>query len=380
MKTFSGKPQMLKEVNSSMIEQLVYEKGPLSKPELAKHTGLSLPTISKLVDDLEKNGRLCPVGRTGKGAGRKAMLYETNRHSGCLMACFYKEGSLLCRLTDMLNNTLFERSFPLDSGSCKKAVNSTFHAIDLMMEKAPAKVKIIGVGLPGVVQPGGRLIAIPQITVWEGFNLEKVLNTRYKVAVYVENGVKLSAMGYFCTYLREKQENMVYLYVGNGIGSGIILNNQLYRGSRNFSGEIGFMAEPSRGLATRNYAAGGGYMETLMGPLVDYSTGELRQKDNPLRRKKMISILSTIAINHVVLLNPGAIVLSGKIFDKNLIDAIRQRMAHYLPQDAIPKITRDLSETTGLEGLIQSCRGFVTTGIHLVESNGLPQRAARAAI
>jgi hypothetical protein len=244
MKRISGKPQMLKEVNSSMIEQLVYESGPLSKPELAKRTGLSLPTISKLVDGLEKNARLCSVGLSGKGAGRKAKLYETNRNSGCILACYYKEGSFLCRLADMLNNTIYEKSFPLDSSSAKKALNSTFGAIDDLMAKAAAKVKIIGIGLPGVVRPDGRLLAIPQIAVWEGFNLEKALRAKYDTAAYIENGVKLSAMGYFCNHLGRNQENLVYLYVGNGVGSGIILNRQLYRGSGNFSGEIGFMAEP----------------------------------------------------------------------------------------------------------------------------------------
>ena len=52
MKTLTGKPKMLKEINSSIIENLVFENGPISKPELAKRTGLSLPTINKLVDDL----------------------------------------------------------------------------------------------------------------------------------------------------------------------------------------------------------------------------------------------------------------------------------------------------------------------------------------
>ncbi|MCL2128609.1 MAG: ROK family transcriptional regulator [Treponema sp.] len=376
MKAFSGKPQMLKKVNSSMIEQLIFEKGPLSKPELAKRTGLSLPTIGKLVDDLEKNARLCPAGRRGKGAGRKAVLYETNRNSGCLLACYYKEGSFLCRLADMRGGALYEETFPLDPQSGKKALNSAFHAIDALMQRAPAQVKIIGIGLPGVVQPGGRLLAIPQIAVWEGFNLEKALRTRYKTAVYVENGVNLSAMGYFCTHSREKQDNLVYLYVGNGIGSGIILNRQLFRGTGNFSGEIGFMAEPSRPPG-RNFVLGGGYMESLMGPLVDYSTGDLRQRDNPGQRKELAAILSTIAVNHVVLVNPGVIVLAGKIFDKNLVEAITQRMAHYLPAESLPRITRDLSGTTGLEGLIQSCRGYITTGIHLVQSSGLPQQLGR---
>jgi len=379
METLSGKPQLLKEVNTSMIERLVFESGPISKPELAKRTGLSLPTISKLVDDLEKNDRLSPIGRTGKGAGRKAMLYETNPNSGCILACYFREGRYQCRLADMLNNTLYETNLPLDSSSHKKAVNSTTQAIDALMKQAPVQVKIIGIGLPGVVQPCGRLLAIPQIAVWEGFNLEKALRARYKAAVYVENGVKLSAMGYFCTQLRERLDNLVYLYVGNGIGSGIILNRQLYRGSGNFSGEIGFMAE-SGGLTDYNYVAGGGYMESLTDSLVDYATGELKKKANPERRKELIAILSTIAVNHVVLVNPGVVVFAGKIFDKNLVEAISRRMTYYLPSQAMPRISVDSNSTTALDGLIQSCRGYITTGMHLVQSTGLPQLVERMAV
>jgi len=378
MKILSGKPQMLKEVNSSMIEQLVFENGTISKPELAKRTGLSLPTISKLVDELEKNARLSSIGRSGKGAGRKAMLYEINPNSGCILACYYQNGSYLCRLADMQNNTLYEKKFPFDSSSTLNAEKSTLRTIDALLEKASAQVKIIGIGVPGIIQLGGCIFGIPQIAVWEGFNLEKALSARYNAAIYVENGVKLSAMGYFCTQLREKHDSLVYIHVGNGIGSGIILNGQLYRGSGNFSGEIGFMADPWN-QTERKYAASGGFMETLMEPLVDYATGEIRKKKDARSLKELIAILSAIAVNHVVLINPSVIVFAGKIFDNNMVEAISKRMACYLPREIIPRITYDTSTATGLEGLIQSCRGYITTGMHLVQNTGLPQRADRIA-
>jgi predicted NBD/HSP70 family sugar kinase len=183
-------------------------------------------------------------------------------------------------------------------------------------------------------------------------------------------------MGYFCNYLRRNQDNMVYLYIGNGIGSGIILNRQLYRGSINFSGEIGFMVEPES-MIERNYVAEGGFMESIMRPLVDYNTGELKPGNKTKQRKELATILGAIAVNHVVLLNPGVVVFAGKIFDKDLIETVKRRMANYLPAEIMPRITLDSSSTTGLEGLVQSCRGYITTGIHLVQSTGLRQRADR---
>jgi predicted NBD/HSP70 family sugar kinase len=378
LRTLSGKPQLLKEVNSSMIEHLVFENGPLSKPDLTKLTGLSLPTINKLVDDLEKNARLCSVGRSGKGAGRKAMLYETNRNSGCILSCYYQDGSYRCRLVDMLNKTLHEKLFPLDCSSFKRAIESTFNTIDALIELAPASVKIIGIGLPGVIRSDGRLLGIPQIAVWEDFNLRKALINRYNTTFYIENNVNLSAMGYYYTYLREKQENILYLYVGNGIGSGIIINRHLYLGSGNFAGEIAFMAEPG-GATDRNYAAVGGYLESRMGLLVDFATGELRQ-NCPARRKELVVTLGTIVVNHVAVLNPGVIVLAGKIFDKSLVEEIKRHMGYYLHTGIMPRITRDLGSSTGLDGLVQSCRDYITTGVHLVQSTGLPESRAKIAV
>jgi predicted NBD/HSP70 family sugar kinase len=369
---------MLKEVNSSMIERLVYEYGPLSKPELAKLTSLSLPTINKLVDDLEKIARLSPAGLSGKGVGRKAMRYETNRHSGCLLACYYQRGSYLCRLADMLNYTIYETSFPLDTSSFQGAVNSTVRAVNALIKKAPSQVKIIGLGLPGVVKPDGSLLGIPQLEVWEGFNPRKLLQERYEAAVFVENNVKLSAAGYFFVHLRERCENLVYLYVGNGIGSGIILNGRVHQGAEHFSGEIGFMTAIQE-APSRDSIASGGYLEARVSGLVDYSTGDFRDPGNPARREEFASILGMIAVNHVAVLNPELIVLAGRVFDDALIETIGRNMAACLPRGIMPRLVRDQSGSTGLEGLIISCRGYITTGTSLVQNTGIHGQINRMA-
>jgi hypothetical protein len=133
-------------------------------------------------------------------------------------------------------------------------------------------------------------------------------------------------------------------------------------------------------MTGQDYASGGGYMESLMGRLVNYSTGEFRHKNHPARRKELVSILSTIAVNHVAVINPGVIVLAGKIFDKGLAEAVSRCMAYHLPAGIMPRITRDSGSTTGLEGLILSCRGYITTGMHLIQSTGFPQEADRIAV
>lgn len=371
MRDFIGKPQMLKEVNTSLVEQMIYEQGPLSKPELSKLTRLSLPTVNKLVDDLEKNGSVCQVGLTDKGAGRKAVLYGTNKNSGCLIALYYQWEKYICRIADITGETIYEGAYRLDNGTAKAALKSTVAAIDAMIKKAPTEVKSIGVGVPGVVMPDGQLSGIPKISVWEGFNLEKALAGRYNTDITVENDVKLSTVGYYHNHLSEKHENIVYVYAGNGMGSGIIINKKLYRGSANFSGEIGFMAPLGDEYPHKDYTATGGYLEGRLRQFVSGGPRELVKQNAPEKREILANILGAAAANYVAILNPDAIVFGGEAIDEALVGLIREKMSIYSPAESMPYTLYDSSDSTGIEGLLMTCQGAITTRMQLVQDGGV---------
>ena len=371
MSGFVGQPQVLKAVNSSMIEQLIFERGALSKPALARLTGLSLPTVGKLVDDLEESGCIRQIGLAGKGAGRKAMLYETNKDSGCLLVLYYRWGEYVGRVTDIAGKTLHEATFPLGSGDIDAALASTFAAIDALFKIAPNEVKAVGIGVPGAVLQDGRLMGIPKIPAWEGLNLAGRLEARYPMAVCVENDVKLSAVGFYHNYLNDQYKNIAYIYAGNGLGSGIIINGLLYRGASNFSGELGFMAPLNGEPPKQDFTGAGGYLEARLSEYVNIAQGEFWAKDVPKHRKVLANMLGAAAANHVALLNPNVIVFGGEAFDAALIQEIHAQMAFYTPRESMPRIVHDSSDTTGVEGLILTCRGYITTHMRLVQNAGV---------
>ena len=366
-----GKPRMLKELNISLIEQMIYERGPLTKPELAKLTSLSLPTVNKLVDDLESSQLICQVGLAGKGAGRKAVLYETNRNSGCFVAVYYQWGKFAGRIADITGNTLYETALPFDNSTLEKSLDSLTHIIDTLLARAPTEVKCIGVGVPGAVQPDGKLLGIPKIQVWEGFNLEESLTARYHMDVCIENDVKLSAVGYYHTNLAEKLDNIVYLYAGNGMGAGIIINQKLHRGFSNFSGELGFMAPLDGNAPAQDFTRRGGYLETQFRQFDNTRKGEYWQKDTPVQRAAITHLLGAATANHIAVINPDAVVLGGEAFDEELTEDIRAQVAYYIPPESMPMILYDESKSTGIEGLILTCRGYITTRMQLVRSVGV---------
>ena len=372
MGEFIGQPQVLKAVNSAMIEQFIYERGPVSKPELARLTSLSLPTVNKLVADLESNGSIRMLGLSGKGTGRKAMLYETNKDACCLLVLYYHAEQYVGRVTDIAGKTLFEQTYHLDKTGAESALDSTISAIDHLLSHAPNQVKSIGIGVPGVVQPDGKLLGIPKIPDWNGFCLSDALLQRYAgMDISVENDVKLSTVGYYHNHLIDRYDNIVYIYAGSGVGAGIIINKKLYRGANNFSGELGFMAPLTGNKPNRDYTNEGGYLESQLTANTACSADVEYSGSTPEERQSQINILAAAAANHVAVLNPNAIVFGGEAFDEDLIQKIHEQMSFYTPKESMPPILYDDSQTSGIEGLIQTCRGNITTRMQLVQDCGV---------
>ncbi len=366
-----GKPEILKEVNSSLIQQFIYEQGPISKPEIAQKSGLSLPTVNKIVDILEKDGLIIGAGVAGKGTGRKAMLYEANKNAGCLIALFYQRGQLRSRIADITGQTLHEEIFALNIKSADSALKSTCRAIDTLKKIAPSGVKAIGVGVPGAVMPNGQLLGIPKIEVWEDFNLTQALAGRYDADICVENDVNLAAVGYYHTYLSGRFDNIVYIYTGNGMGSGIILNKKLYRGSSSFSGEIGFMAPLTETSANRNYTAHGGYLECMMQKYIGVDSTGLWKEVEPGKRDRLANIFGAAAANYIAILNPDAIVFGGESFNSELVNIIKQKISSYAPKSSMPEIMYDPGDDTGVVGLVLNCRSQVITSTQLIFDSGV---------
>ncbi len=372
---FVGKPQTIKEVNLSTVEQLLHNNGPLSKPQLAKMTGLSLPTVNKLVDELEAHRYIRQVGPTGNGVGRKAMVYEIDRTVGCLIALYYRWGTYLCRITDIIGDTLYEGSHILDNSTAETAFSTTVAAIDDLIQKAPFAVKSIGIGVPGAVLPDGTLSGIPKIDVWEGYNLLERLKSKYAVDIWVENDVNLAGVGYYYANLAEQYNHLVYIYVGNGMGSSAILNRKLFRGSTNFAGELGFMAPLSGQNPKENYAAKGGFLETQMRQFVDSAQELFKVSTDPELRQQLINLLAGAAANYIAILNPDAIVFGGEAFRGDMIEElvaeIQQQIIFYSAQVSIPPILYDPNANTGIEGLVFTCRAGINTWTQLVQGGGV---------
>src|SRR6185503_19799949 len=101
--------------------------------------------------------------------------------------------------------------------------------------------KGIGIGAPGAVDfDAGRVIFAPNLG-WKDVPLKKELEKRLEVPVFVGNDCNVCTLGVYEHELQAKPRNVVGMFIGTGIGGGLVLDGKIYAGSNHIAGEVGHM-------------------------------------------------------------------------------------------------------------------------------------------
>ena len=109
------------------------------------------------------------------------------------------------------------------------------------------KIKAICLGVPGTVNPESGIIGLAPNLGLKNFNIKRMLEAEISFPVLIENDVNLGALGIKNFGVGKKAKNLLAVFVGTGIGGGLIIDNKLYRGSNYVAGEIGHMLVEKNG-------------------------------------------------------------------------------------------------------------------------------------
>ena len=371
MKKMIGQPQMIKEVNKDIIEDIIAEKGPISKPEIAKITSLSLPTVNKVVDYLVENDRIKISGAFSAGIGRKAQLYVVNENSGNILALLFIDDFFICTVANAVGDIVYKQTMPVDTTDKNTALESTYRAIDHLISHSSNSAKAIGIGVPGIVNSDNTLSDIPSISGWEGMNLKEVIEQKYKISTFVENDVKLSTMGFYYNELKQQHSDVLYIFIGKGLGSGIIINKKLYKGFRSFSGELGYMVTEKPSETEKQTLKTKGQLERKVGALLkDIRIADSEQAKNA-ETHKLIELLSFSLLNLICVLNPEVIVFSGEIINERFVEELKDEVLSLIDDNKSPQLMIDNSKMSGIYGIVSLCLSSISYKYQLVRGSGV---------
>lgn len=243
----------VRETNLSFVLRQIHTQSPISRAQLAVLTGLNKSTVSSLVDDLIERNLVRETGMNSAGAGRPATLLEINSNAGCIIGVELGVDFVSVAVTDFLGNIIWRRKEDADpSEDQKKMINQTLQIVKEAMTVAKKKgPRIFGIGLatPGTVDlKEGVLIFAPNLH-WRNVPFRKLFSEQTKLKVFIENDANAAAISEHLFGTARQCRDFLFVFAGVGIGGGLFLNGELYRGKNGYAGEIGhspITAEPSQ--------------------------------------------------------------------------------------------------------------------------------------
>ena len=234
-------------VTPGALLRLIRTGAAQSRADLVALTGAPRSTVSARVEQLLQ-ARLVVEGGSGDSrGGRPPTLLAFNRGAGHVLAVDLGATSVKVALTDLSGEFLAMDSRELEISAGPEAVLGVVNdlADDLLgrIGSSPADVSAVGVGVPGPVEfASGRLVHPPLMAGWHDYAVPEAFQ-RFHCPVYVDNDVNVMAAGELGS--GGSSENFLVVKIGTGIGCGIVVGGQIYRGSQGCAGDIGHIFVPS---------------------------------------------------------------------------------------------------------------------------------------
>jgi predicted NBD/HSP70 family sugar kinase len=237
--------RVLRDINEVMVLNVIREKEPISRIEIAELIGLEGSTVSKIVARLVADSLVYEegVGEASPQGGRKKRYLHINPNKACAIGVDFRPSGYTVALSDFRGQIQCSVDLP----ACRDP-REAIAAIAAQVKKilsfcSGETVEGIGVSLVGLVDPReGRVLAGEGLGWGEDVPVGSMLRQELNMdlPMYFENGAWLGALAetWFGKHARPPR-NLVFLDIGEGIGSGIIIRGQFYHGSMNGAGEFG---------------------------------------------------------------------------------------------------------------------------------------------
>ena len=234
---------------------LIRRRSPITRAELASITGLARSTIAQRVDQLISDGFITEVGEAMSTGGRPATMLGFNADSGVVLVADLGATHSRLAVCDLVARPLAETSREIQISQGPDVVLGwVLEAFaDLLVEVGQSKedVRGIGIGVPGPVDfAAGRAVHPPIMPGWDDYPIRDRIVDVYEVPVLVDNDVNIMALGEYWA-MHPKVDDFIFVKVGTGIGSGLIIGGNLQRGARGAAGDIGHVQAGSADVMCR---------------------------------------------------------------------------------------------------------------------------------
>jgi predicted NBD/HSP70 family sugar kinase len=371
-------------INTSIIFNYLRDHGFAYRAQIARDLGISAPAVSRAIEKLRRDEYVIESERMPVENGKRAAHISINAGHGCVLGIDLMTDPIEIVVSDFSGTILHSHLGKTVSESVEFSaylLETIRDCLAAFQEKVPgrkARVLAIGIGVPAVVDP--RTGAILRASLYERIartNIKAVVQAQFPVPIYVENVSNLGAIGEWKRGVNRNVRNMLFIELGNGIGAGIIMDGDLYRGAEGSAGEIGYFLTELNGLGHDNSRVG--FLESMA------SLGAIREqtaapgdgakgaypsitalceaafaRGEPALSffRDMVRHLTVATVNTMLLLNPEIVIIGGAVCalpyaDSLILEPLMAEVARNYPLTPVTIQKTSLGEKANVIGAVQ---------------------------
>jgi predicted NBD/HSP70 family sugar kinase len=239
----------LRDVNRSAVLRLIGHHGPISRADLARRLGVRPGTVTALARGLISSGIVTPVEMMSSSGGRPAELLGLVGSAAVAIGAKVADDRLVIVCADLDGEVLTKETVAFDA-----AGSNPFMTLATLLEphvrRAAENHLLLGVGLglPGFEDPYGSGVVQAPLLGWRHLPIGEHLTRSLQTPVLVDNDVNTLAVAESLYGVGRGFENFLTITIGRGVGMGIVIDGELYRGARGSAGEFGHVCVEREGL------------------------------------------------------------------------------------------------------------------------------------
>ncbi|MDY6873282.1 MAG: ROK family transcriptional regulator [Chloroflexota bacterium] len=244
----TGNRELIRAINRALILNKIKVEGPISRADIARETGLSPATATGISAELLDQGLIREQSGESKG-GRPPILLSLEPDGGYVIGVKIMENAIYFSLIDLEMNLISSRLVEITEYSPPSILSAIANGTQrLLQDNQISKNKLlgVGVGVAGVIEFSAGILHHSPILGWNEVPFKEMLMNRMKLPVYIDNDVNTLVVAEQVFGAGEHTRNFVVATIGRGLGLGMVLNGEIYRGVMG-AGEFGHITEDSQG-------------------------------------------------------------------------------------------------------------------------------------
>ena len=245
--------QNVKYVNKHAALDLIrFTPGGISRVALAQRLALTRAAVTSIVNDLIKTNLIRETKTRAPSNGRPPIILEINEERGYVAGVDMGASHLTVIIANFGAQVLAEKEQPFKiadgPAECIRQADEALRSLLSTLGLGLSDLSAIGAGVPGpTIASEGMVLAPPIMPGWDRFPIRDTLEKLWGCPVSLNNDAELGVLGEWAYGAGRGEQNLAYIKVGTGIGAGLFIDGQIYRGATGSAGEIGHMTIDENG-------------------------------------------------------------------------------------------------------------------------------------